>query len=207
MQKEKTQKTLKALIVIDVQNDFLPHGALAVQYGDEIIPVINQLLQQDFTVKVATKDWHPQDHSSFAANQDKQPGDIMEINGIKQMLWPVHCVQNSFGAEFPANLDTKNIEKVFYKGLDKQFDSYSAFFDVGGNRSTGLVDYLKERKITDLYFVGLATDYCVKFSALDAKKLGFNTFVILDGCRGIHLHREDEMNTLQELRDAGILIN
>ena len=206
MQKEKSNNTLKALIVIDVQNDFLPQGALPVNNGDEIIPVINQLLQQDFDVIIATKDWHPQDHTSFAINQGKQPGDTMEIGGIKQTLWPVHCVENSVGADFPPKLDTKAFEKVFYKGMEKAIDGYSAFYDAGNDHSTGLAEYLHTKGVSDLYFVGLATDYCVKFSVLDAAKLGFNTYVIMEGCRAINLHPDDEANTIQEMRQAGVHI-
>jgi nicotinamidase/pyrazinamidase len=206
MQKNDTQNRLKALIVVDVQNDFLPQGALPVKHGDQIIPVINQLLQQDFDVKIATKDWHPQDHTSFAVNQGKQPGDTMEIEGIKQTLWPVHCVQNSAGADFPSTLDTKTFEKVFHKGMEKNIDGYSAFYDAGDGRSTGLAEYLNKKGVTDLYFVGLATDYCVKFSVLDAAKLGFNTYVIMEGCRAINLHPNDEANTIQEMHQAGVHI-
>lgn len=206
MFKDVNSKPLKALIVVDVQNDFLPHGALPVKNGDQVIPVINQLLQQEFNVKVATKDWHPKDHASFAINQGKQPGEVVEIEGLKQTLWPVHCVQETAGAEFPPTLDTKQLEKIFYKGIEKCIDGYSVFFDVGDERSTGLAEYLRMKKVTDLYFVGLATDYCVKYSVLDAAQLGFKTHVIIDACRAINLHPNDEELTIQEMRQAGVHI-
>lgn len=197
------KKSLKALIVVDVQNDFLPGGALPVKEGDKIIPLINQLLDQDFDVKIATKDWHPKNHLSFAVNHGKQPGETVMINGKEQILWPVHCVQDTAGAAFPTTLNADKVERIFYKGVDKTIDGYSTFYDSGDDRSTGLAEYLKKKNVTEVYVVGLATDYCVKFSVLDAAKLGFHTFVITDACRAINLHPNDEERSLQEMRQAG----
>lgn len=199
-------KPLTALVIVDVQNDFLPHGALPVKAGDEIIPLINQLLEQEYTAKVATKDWHPKDHASFAVNHNKKPGEIVEIQGISQRLWPVHCVQGTTGADFPLTLNADKFEKIFYKGSEKEIDGYSVFYDIGDERSTGLAEYLRKKGITEVHFAGLATDYCVKFSALDAARLGFKTFVVIDACRAININLNDEAQTLQELRDAGVQI-
>src|SRR5258708_5026703 len=157
---------MKALILVDLQNDFLPSGALPVPRGDAVIPLANQL-QGAFKLVVATQDWHPANHRSFAANHPgKQPGDVIELRKIKQILWPVHCVQHTNGAEFHSSLRLNHVNKVFKKGTDTEIDSYSGFFDNGHLRATGLGDYLKEKKVTEVYILGLATDYCVKFTAL-----------------------------------------
>ena len=164
---------MKALILVDLQNDFLPGGALAVPEGDRVIPVANKL-QAHFDLVVATRDWHPPDHSSFAANHHGQkPGDWIDLDGVSQILWPPHCVQNSHGADLAAGLDTSKVRKVFFKGTDPRIDSYSTFFDNRHLKSTGLGDYLRERGVDEVYLMGLATDYCVKYSALDARGLGF----------------------------------
>lgn len=192
-----------ALIVVDIQNDFLTGGALAVKDGDQVIPIINQLLHGGFEVKVATKDWHPKDHGSFAITHGKQPGEIIQLEGIPQILWPTHCVQESYGAEFSPKLDVEQIESVFYKGTEKNIDSYSTFFDTELKKSTGLTDYLKDKNIKNVYIVGLATDYCVKYSVLDACQLGFNTYVIADACRGVNLQHGDANQALKEMAKAG----
>ncbi len=194
---------MNTLIIVDLQNDFLPDGALAVPHGDEVVPLANEL-QPHFELVVATQDWHPADHGSFAANHPgKKPGDRIMLNGIEQILWPVHCVQNTPGAEFAASFDTKRIRRVFQKGTDPKIDSYSAFFDNAHRRSTGLGEYLKERSITDIYLVGLALDYCVKYSVLDAQQLGFNAHVIVDACRGIALDPGDLDRALDEMKRSG----
>lgn len=198
-----TSHSKKALIVVDVQNDFIPGGNLAVKEGDEIIPLINELVQHPFDIIVATQDWHPQNHGSFAVNHKKQPGEVVQLAGIRQILWPVHCVQDTFGAEFAQGWDTSKIHKVFHKGTDQNIDSYSTFFDNGHRKSTGLESYLHNYKITDIYIAGLATDYCVKYSVLDAIKLGFNTYVIVDACRGVNLHPTDSEHALNEMRALG----
>ena len=197
---------MKALILVDLQNDFLPGGALAVLEGDRVISVANRL-QSHFDVVVATRDWHPPDHASFATNHPgREPGEWIDLDGAPQILWPPHCVQNSHGAELAAELDTSNVRKIFFKGTDPGIDSYSTFFDNRHLKSTGLGDYLREQGVDEVYLMGLATDYCVKYSALDARGLGFETVVVEDGCRGIDLHEGDVAGAIQEMRDAGVRI-
>ena len=194
---------MKALIIVDLQNDFLPGGALAVPHGDEVIPLAHKL-QRRFELVVVTQDWHPPDHGSFAANHPgKKSGDRIMLDGIEQILWPVHCVENTPGAEFAPSFDTTRIAQVFQKGTDPKIDSYSAFFDNAHRRATGLGDYLKQRSVTDVYLLGLALDYCVKFSALDASQLGFNAHVIVDACRGIALEPDDLDRALDEMKRSG----
>jgi nicotinamidase/pyrazinamidase len=197
---------MNALIIVDLQNDFLPGGALPVPHGDEVIPLANEL-QRQFNLVVATKDWHPPDHGSFAANhKGKKPGDRIILDGIEQILWPVHCVQNTHGAEFAPSFDTSRIAHVFHKGIDPRIDSYSTFFDNAHRRHTGLADYLKKRGIKDIYLMGLALDYCVKYSTLDARQLGLNTHVIVDGCRGIELEPGDIERALDEMKRTGAVL-
>jgi nicotinamidase/pyrazinamidase len=197
---------MTALIIVDLQNDFLPGGALPVPHGDEVIPLANGL-QRHFDLVVATKDWHPPNHGSFAANhKGKKPGDRIILDGIEQILWPVHCVQNTQGAEFAHAFDRSRIAHVFHKGTERNIDSYSTFFDNAHRRHTGLADYLKERSIKEIYLMGLALDYCVKYSALDARHLGLNTHVILDGCRGIGLEAGNIDRGLDEMKRAGTTI-
>ena len=197
---------MNALIIVDLQNDFLPGGALPVPHGDEIIALANKL-QRKFELVLATKDWHPPDHGSFAANHPgKKPGDRIMLDGIEQILWPVHCVQNTYGAEFAPAFDTSRIAHVFHKGVERNIDSYSTFFDNAHRRETGLADYLKKRSVKNIYLMGLALDYCVKYSVLDARHLGLNTHVIVDGCRGIELERGDIDRALDEMIQAGATI-
>ncbi len=194
-----------ALILVDVQNDFCPGGSLPVTGGFDILPVINQL-QPLVDLVVATKDWHPQNHSSFAVNHGKPVGEVIMLDGLQQILWPAHCVQGSGGAEFVPGLKTERITKIFDKGTDPAIDSYSGFFDNGHKRATGLGEYLKQQGITDVYVVGLATDYCVKWTALDAQQLGFNTSVVLDACRGVNLKPGDVDRAIEELKNASIAV-
>jgi nicotinamidase/pyrazinamidase len=197
---------MNALIIVDLQNDFLPEGALAVPRGNEVIPLANEL-QRRFDLVVATQDWHPPNHGSFAANHPgKKTGDRVMLDGIEQILWPVHCVQHTHGAEFAPSFDTSRIAHVFHKGTDPQIDSYSTFFDNAHRRETGLADYLKERSIRNIYLMGLALDYCVKYSTLDARQLGFNAHVFLDGCRGIGLEPGDIDRALDEMKRVGATI-
>lgn len=197
---------MSALIIVDLQNDFLPGGALPVPHGDEVVPIANEL-QSRFDVVVATKDWHPPDHGSFAANHPgKKPGDRIILDGIEQILWPVHCVQNTHGAEFAPAFDTSRIADVFHKGIERNIDSYSTFFDNAHRRHTGLAHYLRKRSIQDIYLMGLALDYCVKYSVLDARQLGLNKHVILDGCRGIELARGDIGRAIDEMKRAGAVL-
>ncbi len=197
---------MKALILVDLQNDFLPGGALAVPDGDEVIPVAN-LLQLHFDLVVATQDWHPAGHGSFAASHPgKSPGEIIELGGQPQVLWPVHCVQGTAGAELAPDLERAKIDKVFFKGVDSDVDSYSAFFDNASQRSTGLGEYLREAGVDEVYVMGLATDYCVQYSALDAVELGFATYVIENGCRGVELEAGDCDRAFDAMRQAGVKI-
>jgi len=197
---------MKALILVDIQNDFVPGGALAVREGNTIIPIVNELME-GFELIVATQDWHPSNHGSFASNhQGKVPGDMIELNGLPQILWPTHCVQGSEGAEFVASLDMSKVARVFHKGTDVGIDSYSGFFDNGHRKATGLGAYLQEKGVTAVYVVGLATDYCVKFTALDAKGLGFTVYLIEDACRGVNLQDGDVEHAIEEMRNAGVLI-
>ena len=197
---------MDALIIVDLQNDFLPGGALPVPHGDEVIPVANEL-QQRFELVLATKDWHPPDHGSFAANHPgKKTGDRIMLDGIEQILWPVHCVQNTHGAEFAPSFETERIAHIFHKGVERNIDSYSTFFDNAHRRHTGLADYLKKRSVKDIYLMGLALDYCVKYSVLDARQLGLNGYVILDGCCGIELEPGDSGRALEEMKRAGAVL-
>jgi nicotinamidase/pyrazinamidase len=195
---------MNALILVDLQNDFCPGGTLAVPEGDRIIPVVNEL-QKKFDLVVATQDWHPADHGSFAANHpDKKPGDTVDLAGLTQILWPVHCVQDTFGAELHPQLDCLAIDRVFRKGEDPMLDSYSGFFDNGHRKSTGLEEYLKSRDVTAVYICGLATDYCVKFTALDAVQLGFETFLLEQACRGVNLTPGDVDRAVSEMQAKGV---
>lgn len=197
---------MNALILVDIQKDFLPGGSLAVKEGDQVIPVANQL-QQHFELVVATQDYHPRDHGSFAANHEgKKPGDHIELKGLDQVLWPVHCVQGSEGAEFANDLKMDKVEKIFRKGVEAEIDSYSGFYDNGHMRSTGLNDYLKAKGVDRVYLVGLAADFCIKFTAMDALKEGFDTVVIKDGTRAVNLQEGDYEKTMQELKDKGARI-
>jgi nicotinamidase/pyrazinamidase len=196
----------RVLILVDLQNDFLPGGALPVPHGDEVIPVANEL-QRRFDLVVATKDWHPPDHGSFASNHPgKKPSDRIILDGIEQILWPVHCVQNTYGAEFASSFDTSRIAHVFHKGTERNIDSYSTFFDNAHRRHTGLAYYLEKRGINDIYLMGLALDYCVKYSTLDGRHLGLNTHVIVDGCRGIELEPGDIGRSLDEMKRVGAVL-
>ena len=177
---------MKALLIVDIQNDFLPGGALAVPAGDEIIEIVNDL-QTYFPLVVATQDWHPAGHGSFAsAHQGKKPFEVSTLGGLDQVLWPNHCVEGSNGAAFAENLSQTAIEAIFRKGMDPGIDSYSGFFDNGKKKDTGLGAFLKGRGVAQLFVVGLAGDYCVAYTALDALELGFRTFLIEDATRPIN---------------------
>lgn len=194
---------MKALILVDLQNDFCQGGALEVKEGNMVVPIANQLMEQ-FDLVVATQDWHPANHGSFAANlMWSKPGQIVELDGLQQMLWPIHCVQDSFGALFVKNLNTEKITKVFPKGTDTKIDSYSGFFDNGHRKSTGLSEYLKDKGVKEVYVLGLATDYCVKFTTLDAITEGFKTYLIEDACRGVNMQEDDSKNAIKEMDEAG----
>ncbi len=196
---------MKALIIVDVQNDFCPGGALAVNDGDKIVPVVNSLMDK-FDLVVATQDWHPKKHSSFASTHGKNIYDVIDIDGLLQTLWPDHCVQKSPGAELRADLDKNKITKIFHKGTDKNIDSYSGFFDNGHKKATGLGIYLHRKDVKEVYITGLATDYCVKYTALDAVELGFKTNIILEACRGVNINPGDVDKAVDEMKKAGVNI-
>jgi len=197
---------MKALIIVDMQNDFVEGGALAVKGGKELVPLINKL-QTRFDLVVATQDWHPASHGSLADNHvDKKPGDVVDLGGIPHHLWPAHCVQDTLGADFVAGLDREKWAAVFQKGTDPEVDSYSGFFDNGKRHATGLGEFLKKWSVTEVYVLGLATDYCVKFTALDAVALGFKTTLIEDASRGVDLHPGDVQKAISEMRQAGVTI-
>jgi len=197
---------MKALILVDIQNDFCPGGALAVADGDAVVPVANRLMSTVDLV-VATQDWHPADHGSFANNN---PGrnvfELGNLAGLPQVLWPDHCVQWTGGALFHPGLDTRRIARVFPKGTDPTIDSYSGFFDNGKRKATGLGEWLKTKGVTEVLICGLATDYCVKATAIDAAHLGFRTTLIEDACRGVGMKPMDVPEALLAMRQAGIHI-
>ncbi len=193
---------MNALILVDLQNDFLPGGALAVNEGDAVIPVANRMMDR-FDCIIATQDWHPAGHLSFASAHGKQPGEIIDLEGLTQVLWPDHCVQQSHGAEFAPGLQTDRFEKIFQKGANPSIDSYSGFWDNGRRQNTGMAAYLKQRGVTDLWIMGLATDYCVKYTVLDALEEGFQVTVALEGCRGVELNPGDCDKAVQAMTQAG----
>mgnify|MGYP001483505187 FL=1 len=193
---------MKVLVIIDVQNDFLINGSLEVPDGNDVIEPINEIIK-NYALVVATKDWHPLDHVSFASNhQGKKIGDVVKVNNLDQILWPVHCVQESKGSDFPTTLNIKAINKIIYKGTNSQIDSYSGFHDNGKIRSTGLSDYLKAKNVTSIDYVGLVTEYCVKFTVFDSIEEGFKSRVILKGIKGINL--EESNKALKEMKSKGV---
>ncbi len=197
---------MKTLILVDIQNDFCAGGALEVKEGDAVVPIANALMPL-FDLVVATQDWHPATHESFAANHLwKKPGQVIDLHGLQQVLWPIHCVQNSFGARFHDALNTEGVHKIVQKGTDPEVDSYSGFFDNGRRKQTELDAYLKEKGATEVYVMGLATDFCVKYTALDALSLGYDTFLIEDGSRGVNLSEGDVAQAVEEMREKGVKI-
>ena len=193
----------RALIVVDIQNDFMPDGALPVRDGYDVVPVVNALMET-FDLVVATQDWHPADHGSFASNHEGHaPGDVIDLHGLDQILWPDHCVQETAGAEFVDGLNRGGIDRVFQKGTDPDIDSYSGFFDNGHRKDTGLGDFLKEQGVEAVWVCGVATDYCVKYTVLDALRLDFETYLVVDGCRGVEQNAGDVDRAIAEMRDAG----
>jgi nicotinamidase/pyrazinamidase len=193
----------EALIVIDVQNDFCPNGALAVRDGDAIVGSINAMLP-DFAARILTQDWHPIGHTSFASSYDgKSPYDLIDMPYGPQILWPEHCVQNTDGAAFHKVLETGSADLIIRKGFRPQIDSYSAFFENDKTTPTGLEGYLRTRGLDTVTIVGLATDFCVADSALDAARLGFNVTVDMTACRGIDLNGSLDA-ALTQMRAAGV---
>ncbi|MGM1054541.1 MAG: bifunctional nicotinamidase/pyrazinamidase [Bacteroidota bacterium] len=192
---------MRALVIIDVQNDFIPGGALAVPEGNEIVELINKL-QHKFDLVIATQDWHPENHSSFAVNHpEKEEFEKIEWKGNEQVLWPVHCLQNSWGSKLHPDLKTSKIEAIFRKGTNPEIDSYSAFYDNGHQKTTGLAGYLKEKGVDELYFCGLAAEICVYFSVMDALEEGFDSTIIEDATRA--LDRDDFENAKKNILEKG----
>ena len=199
-------KDKSALLLVDLQIDFCPGGALEVIEGDQVIPIANELMKH-FDLVIATKDWHPANHGSFAANHLwRKIGQVIDLDGLEQILWPIHCVQDSFGSNFAPSLDVSQINEVFLKGTDPMIDSYSGFFDNGQRKATGLDQYLKDQGVTTLYIMGLALDYCVKYTALDALSLGFQTYLVEDGTRAVNLNEGDGEAALNELKSKGAIV-
>ena len=197
---------MKAFIVVDVQNDFCPGGSLAVTDGDQVVPVINER-REDFELTVFTQDWHPRNHASFASNNPgTKPGQVIKLDGVDQIMWPDHCVQESKGARFHADLDVRPDDPVFHKGELTEVDSYSGFLDNDQRHETGLRKFLQDKGVDEVYVAGLATDYCVKFTVLDALKFGFKTHVYRSGCRAVNLQPDDEQKAYQEMEQAGAVL-
>ncbi len=195
-----------ALILVDIQNDFLPGGALGVTDGDAVVPIANQLME-NFQIIAATQDWHPANHGSFARNHPgKLVYDKIDLHGLDQTLWPAHCVQQTTGAEFAPGLNPDRITRIFQKGTDPSIDSYSGFYDNGHRHSTGLGDWLREQGVKRVTICGLATDYCVKFTALDALSEGFEVILHLPACRGVNLSDGDVIKAVDEMEASGITI-
>ncbi|RJT26958.1 bifunctional nicotinamidase/pyrazinamidase [Buttiauxella izardii] len=196
----------RALLLVDLQNDFCAGGALAVQEGDSTIDVANALIsycKAKGDAVVATQDWHPSNHGSFASVQGTEPFSQGKLDGLRQTWWPDHCVQNSEGAQLHPLLNTPEIDAVIQKGENPLIDSYSAFFDNGHRQKTQLDDWLYRNEIKQLVVMGLATDYCVKFTVLDALSLGYEVTVVTDGCRAVNLHPQDGLRAFQDMSAAG----
>ena len=202
--------TKRALILVDIQNDFCPGGALAVKDGDKVVEPAN-VLATEFTalsdLVIATQDAHPKDHKSFASQHEgAEVGEVIQLGGLYQILWPDHCIDGTFGAAFHPHLKSELIVKTFKKGTDKDVDSYSGFFDNGHKRATGLGEYLYEQGVEEVWVCGLATDYCVKATALDAVAEGFRTIVYAPACRAVEMRPGDGNRALNDMKAAGCLV-
>jgi nicotinamidase/pyrazinamidase len=195
---------MKTLVIVDVQNDFMPGGQLEVPHGDMIIPVINRI-QEYFDLVVATQDWHPQNHKSFASNHsNKKPFEKINFHGRQETVWPDHCVQGTKGAEFHPDLETRKISAIFRKGMDPEIDSYSGFYDNGHQISTGLSGYLKEKGVTEIHFCGLAADICVYYTIMDSLKEGFSAVLIEEA--SCPLNYDDFINKKNKLLKMGVQV-
>jgi nicotinamidase/pyrazinamidase len=202
--KNLKNKNMRALVIVDVQNDFMPRGQLEVPHGDLVVPIINRL-QKYFDLVVATQDWHPQNHKSFASNHlNKNPFDKIVLHGLEQTMWPDHCLQGSSGAQLHPDLETQKIAAIFRKGMDPEVDSYSGFYDNGHQLTTGLSGYLKEKGINELYFCGLAADICVYYTIIDSLKEGFSATLIEDASRPLSIDAFDGIK--RELAGMGVHI-
>lgn len=208
---------MRVLLLVDVQKDFCKNGALAVPDGDQVVQVINELMQNGgYDLIIATKDWHPANHMSFAANHPgKEVFQVVDLHGLPQTLWPVHCVENSLGSQFHGELKANLIDKIIYKGMDPEIDSYSGFFDNGRRKETELRSYLEKyateqgikKEDIQLSVCGLATDYCVGFTARDAVSIGYRTEILVDACRAVNLSPGDDIKMLNELAASGVKIS
>ena len=201
---------MTALILVDLQNDFLPGGALAVPGGDAVLGPANALSADGdrFGLVVATQDWHPPGHASFAASHaGRKVGEVVDLHGLPQVLWPTHCVAGTRGAMLAGALDQTRVEAVFRKGTDPAIDSYSGLYDNGRRRATGLAAYLRGRGVTRVAVCGLATDYCVKFTALDALRDGFDVELIVNACRGVNLTPGDADAAIAEMQASGVTLS
>ena len=196
----------RALLLVDIQNDFCAGGALAVAEGDSTVDIANAMIdwcKARGDAVVASQDWHPADHGSFASQQHVEPYSEGLLDGLPQTFWPVHCVQNTEGAALHPLLNAKAIDALFHKGENPAIDSYSAFFDNGHRQKTQLDEWLRHHDVNELIVLGLATDYCVKFTVLDALTLGYSVDVITDGCRGVNLHAQDSAHAFMEMAVEG----
>ncbi len=197
---------MKVLLLVDLQNDFLTGGAVPVPQGEAIIPIANQL-EGCFKLVVATQDWHPANHKSFAPNHvAKQPGEVVVLKKRPQRLWPTHCVQSTRGSELASSLMLNRVNKIQRKGTDAEIDGYSAFFDEGQTHGTGLYEYLKDRKVKEVYVLGLGINHCVKATALDAVSLGFKTFLVEDVCRPFNFAPDETLTATEEMGKAGVSV-
>jgi nicotinamidase/pyrazinamidase len=193
------------LIIVDVQNDFCPGGALAVPHGNQIVPAVNRLAAE-FAHVVLTQDWHPRGHASFASSHPgKQPFETIDVSYGEQILWPDHCVQGTLGAAFHSDLDVSHAELVLRKGFRAAIDSYSAFFENDHRTPTGLVGYLKERRFERITLCGLATDFCVLYSAIDGRQAGFEVTVVTAACRGIDVDGSLD-RAMRSMNEAGLTL-
>ena len=197
----------KALIIVDIQNDFCKGGSLEVADGEKIIPYINHLMKtNNYDEIILTQDFHPTEHKSFAVNNGKSVGEIIQLNGISQTMWPVHCVQGTSGVEFHPDLEQNKATYIIKKGMNPEIDSYSAFFDNQKLIDTGLSNYLKSKNIETVEIVGLALDYCVKYTCIDAVLEGFKVVLHFKGTKAVNLHPDDAKNTVFELLEKGVSV-
>ena len=197
----------KALIIVDIQNDFCKGGSLEVADGEKIIPYINHLMKtNNYDEIILTQDFHPAEHKSFAVNNGKSVGEIIDLNGISQTMWPVHCVQGTSGVEFHPDLEQNKATYIIKKGMNPEIDSYSAFFDNQKLIDTGLSNYLKSKNIETVEIVGLALDYCVKYTCIDAVLEGFKVVLHFKGTKAVNLHPDDAKNTVFELLEKGVSV-
>ncbi len=198
---------MKALILVDIQNDFCKGGALEVKDGDEIVNPVNELMVKGhYDIIIATLDWHPSNHKSFASNNNLPVFSMSKLGDQPQVMWPDHCVQNSKGSQLHPRLNSNLINQVVQKGTNPEIDSYSGFFDNDKKSQTGLDKLLKSLNITDVDVVGLALDYCVKATAIDAKNLGYKTTVLVDMTKAVNMNVGDDQKAVQELKESGVIV-